>query len=81
MFHGWTNNYTTRAMYVADLGWSGDFPVVRGSRVRYEVVNYPNTGWDTYQQVAVDVTLNAGGNTLRFTHLTAFAELDYVELA
>jgi arabinan endo-1,5-alpha-L-arabinosidase len=152
VFHGWTNNYTTRSMYVADLGWSGDFPVVRGSRVRYEaengtlndatvrssapnasqgavvgkidnadswaqlgvyaptagvytvsvayaagygaaqhtltvnggsqtVVNYPNIGWDTYQQVAVDVTLNAGGNTLRFTHLTGFAELDYIEVA
>lgn len=36
VFHGWLNNYSVRGMYVADLGWAGDSPVVRGSRVRYE---------------------------------------------
>jgi hypothetical protein len=139
-------------MYVAALGWSGGFPVVRGSRVRTEaergvlnrasvrtgaanasqgavagyidyadswvdltvfaptaggytvyvcyaagfgdaqhrltvnggaqvVVNYPQTGWDTYRQVPVDVTLNAGWNTLRLQYLSRWAELDYVEVA
>ena len=32
--HGWVNG--SRHLYVADLGWAGDFPVVRGSRVRTE---------------------------------------------
>ncbi|WP_217280850.1 family 43 glycosylhydrolase [Kibdelosporangium persicum] len=33
-FHGWVGN--ARWMYVAELGWANDFPIVRGSRVRYE---------------------------------------------
>ncbi|ALG09468.1 family 43 glycosylhydrolase [Kibdelosporangium phytohabitans] len=33
-FHGWANN--ARWMYVAELGWANDYPVVRGSRVRHE---------------------------------------------
>jgi arabinan endo-1,5-alpha-L-arabinosidase len=33
-FHGW--NGDARWMYTARLGWAGDYPVVRGSRVRYE---------------------------------------------
>jgi len=31
--------------------------------------------------VAVGVTLNAGWNTLRLTHLSRWAEVDYVEIA
>jgi hypothetical protein len=151
VFHGWINNYSARGMYVAALGWANAFPVVRGSRVRYEaergvlnhcsvrgtatasqgqvvaymdfadswvdvtvyapraggynayiaysagygdaqhtltvnggsgaVVNYPNTGWETWRQAAVGVTLNAGWNTLRLTRLTRWAEVDYIEVA
>ncbi|WP_415645712.1 family 43 glycosylhydrolase [Stackebrandtia soli] len=33
-FHGHVGG--GRSMYRADLGWAGDYPVVRGSRVRYE---------------------------------------------
>ncbi|MGW4958451.1 family 43 glycosylhydrolase [Nonomuraea sp. NPDC004186] len=33
-FHGWVGN--ARHMYTAELGWANDYPVVRGSRVRYE---------------------------------------------
>ncbi|SMD22383.1 family 43 glycosylhydrolase [Kibdelosporangium aridum] len=33
-FHGWVNG--ARWMYTAEMGWANDFPVVRGSRVRYE---------------------------------------------
>ncbi|MGH3728174.1 MAG: family 43 glycosylhydrolase [Micromonosporaceae bacterium] len=36
IFHGWINSDSARGMYVADLGWANDYPVVRGSRVRYE---------------------------------------------
>ncbi|MEU4569117.1 family 43 glycosylhydrolase [Micromonospora sp. NPDC023956] len=151
VFHGWINNNTARGMYVADLGWSGGYPVVRGSRVRYETergqlhncgvrntttasqgqavayidhadswvevtvfapraggytahiayaagygdaqhtltvnggaaqaVTYPNTGWETWRQVRADVTLNAGYNTLRLTHRSRWAELDFVEIS
>lgn len=147
-FHGWLSN--GRGMYVADLGWANDFPVVRGSRVRYEaekgtindatirqtssasqgavvanldnadswvdisvfaptaggytayvdysagygaaqhlltvnggtsvVVDYPQQAWETYNQVAVGVQLNAGWNTLRFQNHAGWAELDYVEV-
>ncbi|WP_211302814.1 family 43 glycosylhydrolase [Allonocardiopsis opalescens] len=152
VFHGWINGNTQRGMYVADLGWANDFPVVRGSRVRYEaesgrlnnaivrdnaagasqgrvaagidhadswveitvfaptpgaytahvgyaagygdaqhtltvnggaatVVDYPDQGWDNWRQRSVPVELAAGWNTLRFQHRTAWAELDYVEVA
>jgi glycosyl hydrolase family 43/carbohydrate binding protein with CBM35 domain len=33
-FHGWNGN--ARWLYTARLGWANDYPVVRGSRVRYE---------------------------------------------
>lgn len=36
LFHGWIHNRSARGVYVADLGWANDYPVVRGSRVRYE---------------------------------------------
>ncbi len=151
VFHGWINGYTARGMYVAALGWAGEYPVVRGSRVRYEaergtlnrcsarsastasqgqvvayldhadswvevtvfapraggytahiayaagygdaqhtltvnggagqVVNYPNTGWETWRQARADVTLNAGYNTLRLTHRSRWAEIDFIEVA
>jgi hypothetical protein len=149
-FHGWVNN--ARWMYTAELGWANDYPVVRGSRVRYEaergainhaeirrgaagasdgavvakldyddswvditvfapgagnytayiryaagfgdaqhtvtvnggtqhVVNYPNRGWDNWTEVALDVTLNPGWNTLRCQYRSRWAELDHVEVA
>lgn len=151
VFHGWVNNYSSRSTYVAALGWVGGYPVVRGSRVRYEaergtlnhcrvrstgtasqgqvvayidygdswvdigvyaprsggyttyvayaagygdathtltvnggaaqVVYYPNSGWENWRQVAVGVTLNAGWNTIRLTHRTRWAELDFIEVA
>ncbi|MFC4013892.1 family 43 glycosylhydrolase [Nonomuraea purpurea] len=33
-FHGWVDR--ARWMYTAELGWANDYPVIRGSRVRYE---------------------------------------------
>ncbi|TDQ00966.1 family 43 glycosylhydrolase [Labedaea rhizosphaerae] len=150
-FHGHLST-GGRGMYVASLGWANDYPVVRGSRVRYEgergtlndcvvrtgaanasqgavaakidnadswvqlsvfapvagsytvyigyaagygdaqhiltvnggaaqVVNYPDHGWDNWTQVPVNVTLQAGFNTVRLQHLTKWAEIDYVEVA
>lgn len=34
VFHGWVGD--ARHLYTAALGWANDYPVVRGSRVRYE---------------------------------------------
>jgi hypothetical protein len=141
-----------RGMYTASLGWANDFPVVRGSRVRYEaergtlnhavvrtgasgasqgavvakidypdswvdnsvfapvagnytvhigyaagygdaqhtltvnggaaqVVDYPNRGWDNWTEVAAEVNLAAGFNTVRLTFRTRWAEIDYLEVA
>ncbi|WP_112240798.1 family 43 glycosylhydrolase [Kribbella monticola] len=148
--HGWANG--SRHLYVADVGWANDYPVVRGSRVRTEAergtlnhcvvrtgaagasegavaayidyadswvevsflaptaggytlwvgyangmgstsshgvvvngnsqgeVNYPVTGWDNWQQTAVQITLNEGWNTVRLTKGNLYAEVDYLEL-
>jgi GH43 family beta-xylosidase len=43
-------------------------------------VSYPHTGWDTWTTTPVNVSLNAGANTLRFTKGANFAELDSIEL-
>jgi len=45
------------------------------------IVNYPNTGWEVWRQSAVGVTLNAGWNTIRLSHYSRWAELDYIEVA
>jgi hypothetical protein len=156
IFHGILSYPPTlkRGMYVADMGWANDYPVVRGSRVRYEgenyyalndavirdnaagasqgkvvakidysdsyvtlrvfapsggsynvwvgyangspatayhsvtvngsaagTVSYPVTGWDNWHQSLKGVSLSAGWNTIRFTHNTWYAELDYIEVA
>lgn len=39
VFHGWSADYSRRAMYVADLGWANGYPVVRGSKVLYQAEN------------------------------------------
>lgn len=153
VFHG-HRDAGGRGMYVADLGWANGYPVVRGSRVRYEAergtlnncsvrenaagasdgkvaayidhadswvdvrsiyvptsgsyslhvgyangsvetathtvtvngaaagsISYPVTGWDNWRQSTRDVTLQAGWNTIRLGKGTAFAELDYIEVA
>ncbi|MET7637190.1 family 43 glycosylhydrolase [Streptomyces sp. NPDC005438] len=149
-FHG-TRDAGGRGMYVGDLGWTHDLPVVRGSRVRVEaesgklthatvretdtasqgkvvagiddadssveltvfaasagnhtlrvsyaagygdaqhrltvngedagLVDYPDRGWENWTQVAVDVDLRAGDNTVRLTHHSRWAELDHVEVS
>ncbi|HEV7649837.1 MAG TPA: family 43 glycosylhydrolase [Actinophytocola sp.] len=150
-FHGHLGS-GGRGMYTANLGWANDFPVVRGSRVRYEaergtlnhavvrtgasgasqgavvanidyadswvdnavfapvagnytvhigyaaglgdaqhtltvnggaaqVVNYPDHGWDNWTEVAAEVNLSAGFNTVRLAFLTRWAEIDYLEVA
>ncbi|GAB3410636.1 family 43 glycosylhydrolase [Flindersiella endophytica] len=44
-------------------------------------VTYPFTGWDNWQEAAIDVQLSEGWNTIRLRHDTWYAELDYLDLA
>jgi hypothetical protein len=152
VFHGWNSTYGYRAMYLADLGWADGFPVVRGSKVRYQaenaavtravvrnaagasggravgyidyadsrveftvyapragtyrlsvrygngsnatashtltvngagagIVSYPNTGWDNWQTVDRDVSLNEGWNTIAFAKGNWWTELDAIDVA
>lgn len=45
-----------------------------------QVISYPNTGWDSWRSTYVNVTLNAGSNTLTFTKGNRYAELDFIEV-
>lgn len=49
--------------------------------VAQQVVDHPDRGWDNRTQVAVDVTLHDGWNTLRLPHRQRRAELGSLELA
>jgi hypothetical protein len=66
VFHGWINGYTARGMYVAALGWADGYPVVRGSRVRYEAE------WGTLNHCAVRATATASQGQ-------AVAYIDYAD--
>lgn len=41
---------------------------------------YANTGWDNWSVTTLNVNLNAGANTLRFTKGTNYAEFDAIEI-
>jgi lysophospholipase L1-like esterase len=45
------------------------------------VVRYQNLGWENWTMVGVDLTLNAGPNTLRFTKGDCYAEIDTLYLS
>lgn len=44
-------------------------------------VSYPSLGWEQWIMVGVDVALNAGPNTLRFTKGDCYTELDSIDLS
>jgi lysophospholipase L1-like esterase len=44
-------------------------------------VTYPSLGWEQWIMVGVDVSLNAGPNTLRFTKGDCYAELDSIDVS
>jgi GH43 family beta-xylosidase len=82
-----TVNAATSGTYAINVfyanGWSSagthNLSVNGGSPI---VVNYPVTGqWGSFsssQYVTVTVNLNAGSNTLTFSHATNYAELDAI---
>ncbi len=72
-------NYTAYIAYAAGFGDAQHNLSVNGGAAI--IVNYPNTGWETWRQVPVDLTLNAGWNTLRLSFRSRWAELDYLEIA
>jgi lysophospholipase L1-like esterase len=45
------------------------------------VVQYQNLGWENWTMVGVDLGLNAGPNTLRFTKGACYAEIDAIYLS
>lgn len=74
-----SGGYSAWIQYAAGYGDAQHTMTVNGGT--QVVVNYPDTGWDTWRQVRVDVHLNAGWNTLRLQNRTRWAELDFVEIA
>ncbi|RBM18569.1 family 43 glycosylhydrolase [Streptomyces sp. PT12] len=84
LFHGWRPE-GGRGMYVAELGWDNDYPVVRGSRVRHEAergslnnASVRQTGSASQGAVAagidyadswVDVTVFAAGSGAHTLHI------------
>lgn len=45
-----------------------------------KIIPYGNYGWNTWQWANMDVTLNAGNNTIKFAKGINYAELDTIEL-
>jgi GH43 family beta-xylosidase len=43
-------------------------------------IYYGSYGWDNWKWQTIDVNLNAGNNTIRFTKGTSYAELDSIEV-
>ncbi|GAA2365429.1 hypothetical protein Cme02nite_31540 [Catellatospora methionotrophica] len=72
-------SYTVNVAYAAGFGDAQHTLTVNGGAPT--TVNYPNTGWETWRQAPVGVTLAAGWNTVRLTYLSRWAELDYIEVA
>ncbi|HEY6739924.1 MAG TPA: family 43 glycosylhydrolase [Actinopolymorphaceae bacterium] len=44
-------------------------------------ITYPFTEWENWQEQRIDLQLDEGWNTLRFTHDTWWTELDYIDIA
>jgi len=60
----WFGDYTLHVGYANGSGATTSHgPVVNGNNQRS--VSYPVRGWDNWQQSSVQVTLNAGWNTIR----------------
>ncbi len=72
-------DYTLHIFYAAGYGDAAHTLSVNGGAG--STVNYPDRGWENWTEVAVDVHLNAGANTLRLTHQTRWAEIDHLEVA
>ncbi|MGG2200036.1 family 43 glycosylhydrolase [Paenibacillus validus] len=45
-----------------------------------QVISYRNYGWERYNPTSIDISLNAGANTIKLTKRNHFAELDSIIL-
>jgi lysophospholipase L1-like esterase len=92
---GWIDDASSSATVTVNAPYAGSFRVfvrsgngtggtcshnlsVNGGAAR--VVEYPSYGWEAWTDQALDVNLNAGPNTFKFTFHTCFAELDSIDL-
>ncbi|MGZ0145578.1 GDSL-type esterase/lipase family protein [Kribbella sp. WER1] len=93
---GWIDDATSSATITVNAPYAGTFRVFirsgngAGTTCSHtlsvnggagKVVEYPSYGWENWTQQALDVPLNAGANTFRFTYRTCFAEIDDLDLA
>ncbi|SDE35241.1 family 43 glycosylhydrolase [Auraticoccus monumenti] len=74
-----TGSYTVWVRYAAGAGDATHVLTVNGADP--VTVSYPARGWSVWSQVAVEVTLREGTNTIRLQHGTRYAELDFIEVA
>ena len=72
--------YTVRVRYDNGSGANASHAVTVNSE-RVGSITYPNTGWNIFSTVALQVSLNAGSNLLQFSKGANFAEVDYIEVS
>lgn len=73
VFHGWLDaKRTSRGVYVADLGFPGGNPVVRGSRVRYEA----ERGRVNHAQVMKGSRYSQGATVGKIDYADSFVEMN-----
>ena len=72
-------SYTMRVGYYAGYGNATHKLTING--VAAGSVSYTDKGWSTRGESAVDITLDAGINTVRLTKSQAYADIDYVDVS
>lgn len=77
---GATGNYRIRARGANGMGTNCSHKVA-ANRGPQSTVVYPSYGWDLLGVSAVDLPLNAGPNTVRFTKGDCYTELDAIDLS
>ncbi|AKU17719.1 family 43 glycosylhydrolase [Luteipulveratus mongoliensis] len=71
--------YTAHIGYAAGYGDAQHTLTINGGAAT--VVGYVDHGWENWQEVAVDISLQAGWNTVRLQHLSRWAEIDYIQIS
>jgi hypothetical protein len=74
-----TGDYTLHIFYAAGFGQATHALSINAAAP--VTVTYPDRGWENWTEVAVNVRLNAGANTIRLTRQSRWAELDHLEVA
>ncbi|MFC0626503.1 GDSL-type esterase/lipase family protein [Kribbella deserti] len=77
---GAAGNYRVRARGANGMGTTCSHRIAANNGPQQPVV-YPSYSWDLFHVTAVDVPLNAGTNTIRFTKGDCYTELDAIDLS